>query len=469
MSDSALSHIKQLADSQQPKILMLTHALGGGVARHLVELSTTLQRHAHILQLKPCSNSRKKLYLILPSTEPLQNELRMAFSWPEQRGLLWRFIAQLGVTQIHVHHVLGWPDSFWTDLTRQPVALDLTLHDHCIFSAVELLQHDSSSKPDWLVRIQRCFTNEHQTEARLLLNLAANAQRIFTPSQAMYSHLCTCFPALDNARLQYHPHPEAEVSGAYAAPFMRNLNQSAPMRILCLGMLSVEKGAQTLARVARHAKQQDAPIEFHLLGSCHVHLPPNIHRHGSYKDEHITALVKQINPHLLWLPAECPETWSYTLSTGLKAGLPVLATNIGVFPERLQQRPLSWLCPVNFTVSQWLGILLEIRQKHLTEKGRDTTWCSQPAKPFYSTGGGYVIHPTDKQYPAPEPLTELQIRQAVISGLPEARHFREQLIRVLLIFKHSTFFAPLVRLIPYHWQRKLKRFISRAPLHEPPR
>ena len=39
----------------------------------------------------------------------------------------------------------------------------------------------------------------------------------------------------------------------------------------------------------------------------------------------------------------CPETYSYTLTTAIDSGLPIVATEIGALPERLTGRPQTWI------------------------------------------------------------------------------------------------------------------------------
>lgn len=42
-------------------------------------------------------------------------------------------------------------------------------------------------------------------------------------------------------------------------------------------------------------------------------------------------------------PAQWPETYSYTLSHALASGLPIIAPNLGAFPERLSGRACATL------------------------------------------------------------------------------------------------------------------------------
>lgn len=461
----ANQQIARFASSKLPKLLMLTHAMGGGVARHLSELSDALQGRALVVVMRPAG---KLVRLSLPGFTVEDQELQVAFQWPGQKDFLWQFLLYLGVSQVHVHHVLNWPADFWPVFFKKVTQFDLTLHDHCIFGRVKPEHVRGKEERQWLARAQRCFDMEDLREAEMLYDLAVKAKRVLLPSHLMSRQLLNYFPDLSAEKIQYRAHLEAEFEQQYPMPFVRPLQRSQALKVLCLGMLSAEKGAQVLARVAREAEKQGLPLEFHLLGSCHVHLPGNIRRHGSYADEQVPDLLEAIAPHVLWLPAQCPETWSYTLSAGLKAGLPVVATRLGVFPERLQQRPLSWLCDVDSTASQWLGLLTQVRESHLAAEVRQPAWRSTRAEAFYTASqGGYLNNGLACLEVESTVLAEWQISQALVLGLPEGRSWNDRLLHVLLKLKYLAVLAPLVRVIPYAWQRRVKRLISRAPVHEP--
>jgi glycosyltransferase involved in cell wall biosynthesis len=56
-------------------------------------------------------------------------------------------------------------------------------------------------------------------------------------------------------------------------------------------------------------------------------------------------MVRDLGPHLAWLPFCVPETHSFVLSEVMSLGLPLLATAIGAVPERVEGRPATWLVP----------------------------------------------------------------------------------------------------------------------------
>jgi len=77
---------------------------------------------------------------------------------------------------------------------------------------------------------------------------------------------------------------------------------------------------------------------------------------GPYQEGELPALLAKYRPHVIWFPAPWPETYSFTLSAAIDAGLPIVATRIGAFPERLEGRPLTWLIPPTLDPFAWLTL-----------------------------------------------------------------------------------------------------------------
>ena len=86
--------------------------------------------------------------------------------------------------------------------------------------------------------------------------------------------------------------------------------------------------------------------------------------HGSYEEADLPLLLDWLKPDAVWFPAQCPETYSYTLSTCLALGLPVIAPNLGSFPERVAGREWTWVCPWDQTPEEWLQQLVSIGVNH---------------------------------------------------------------------------------------------------------
>ena len=103
-----------------------------------------------------------------------------------------------------------------------------------------------------------------------------------------------------------------------------------------------------------------ARLDIVLIGDTEAAFPDAARRrmtiHGAYHEGELPALFSKYRPHAVWFPAPWPETYSFTLSAAIDAGLPIVASEIGAFPERLAGRPLTWLIPPTLDPAVWLTL-----------------------------------------------------------------------------------------------------------------
>ena len=106
-------------------------------------------------------------------------------------------------------------------------------------------------------------------------------------------------------------------------------------------VLSLEKGAyiaEQLAKLSKLDKFYRKKIKYLLIGySC---LPNGyLESMGEYKNEELINKIFENDLDGIIFTARWPETFSYTLSTAIESELPIIAPNIGAFPERLSNYP----------------------------------------------------------------------------------------------------------------------------------
>ena len=146
----------------------------------------------------------------------------------------------------------------------------------------------------------------------------------------------------------------------------RQINHDDPLRVVILGALGIFKGADRLAELASMARARGLPLEFHLLGYAYRKLPTvpfsKLKVHGEYEEEDLDGLLDDLAPDIAWFPGSCPETYSYTLSACMQRGLPILAPNIGAFPERLAGRRWTWLFDANLGKDDMAASFASIRE-----------------------------------------------------------------------------------------------------------
>lgn len=361
---SVRASLVALRGSERPRLLWLSHALGGGVERHLDELEVVVAGHAWALRLQPGSwpGGVVLRFPCMAELDARVARLQLGFTWPEDGPLLLAWLQWLGVSRLHVHHLAGFPDALIQALMGLNVPVDMTLHDHSILG----VNTNSQASP----------------LARPMQGLARAAQRVIAPSRSLADAVREQLPALN---ICVRPHPDAEVDIPYPAPLQLPLGDQEVMRVLCLGTFTPEKGALVLSRVARLAARQKRPVAFSLLGEHLYPLPRSVECSGAYQDADLDRLIRQKRPHLLWLPAQVPETWSYTLSAGLRAALPILASDIGVFAERLKGRPATRLLSPSSSPDAWLKTLLDMRSQ-MVRGGSRESWPQESLRAFYRAG-----------------------------------------------------------------------------------
>ena len=104
---------------------------------------------------------------------------------------------------------------------------------------------------------------------------------------------------------------------------------------------------------------------------------------GEYQDAELPALLAKVKPHVVWFPAQWPETYSYTLSAAIDAGLPIVASRIGAFPERLEGRPLTWLVDPEASTEEWLAAFEQVRGELMRQRKPPAGKPRKPVADFY--------------------------------------------------------------------------------------
>lgn len=214
------------------------------------------------------------------------------------------------------------------------------------------------------------------------------AARVFVPAPSVEARLRRHFPS---ANIVLAPHPEA--SGATDRRRPEWTHKCGNLKVVVLGALNAIKGADLLEECAIDAASRDLPIEFHLLGYAYRHVSSPANRlavHGRYRDADLPLLLQKLAPHVAWFPAQWPETYSYTLSAALRAGLPVASTNLGAIPDRLAGRDLSWALPWESGALAWNDFLMRLRSDPVSCHGELVPSAARAAKPF-SYADDYLV------------------------------------------------------------------------------
>ena len=456
-----------LAARNLPTVVMISHNLGGGAQQHVEELVELYQGRAQFLQLTPQNEGQSVLLTCYDGNRRLPDGLH--FEVPGEYDKLLRLLSELGVGKVHFHHTMGLPPRLWILGEELGVGHDLTIHDYYLVNGNPTLTDSdarfvSESLDDFDEQCAGHYplppgvtAGQWRDNQRLLVE---NADRVIFPSADASRRFCRFFEIKSPVTAW---HPDYRLSQPYPAPRWQHAGDR-PLRVLVLGALSREKGADSLEALAQSMAGE--AIEFHLLGYAYRALEGNVHTHGPYQNNDVYALIEQIQPDVVWYPALWPETYSYTLSVALHCGLPVVVPDIGAFPERVAGRALSAVVPWNLSLADWQAFWREVVDTAAIPVNRlspaDHSADLTAALDFY--GESYLQAVAVKQGKlSKDTLDSLAGNYYLLrAGLSR----RERLLRGIWRLSRSPFMAKCVALVPFRLKQSFKRRLSARPMHD---
>lgn len=257
----------------------------------------------------------------------------------------------------------------------------------------------------------------------------------------------------------YAPHINLQ---ATSKPVLAKAIQDRPLKVVVLGALSKIKGADTLEAVATLARKQGLPLEFHLLGYGYRALRSqpraNLSIHGAYQEADLPELLAWLNADLAWFPAQCPETYSYTLSACLAAGLPVMASDLGALPERLHDRAWTWLVDWQATPSQWVDHLLSAKEALSSPLLNQTPISAHAQSVFLSAvdiSRSYLPSSIASAASVHDLLNLALHLNLACPPSPESR----PMLHLLYRLRQLPILSTVIKLIPTHFQRRVKSLL----------
>jgi GT2 family glycosyltransferase/glycosyltransferase involved in cell wall biosynthesis len=342
----------RLAESGKRILVFVSHPWGGGIRRYMNDLVALTDARCEVLFLEPAVGDTVKL-----SWPQAGESFALYFTLPAELPMLAETLRTIGVERLHFHHIHLQPRSILELPALIGAPYDYTLHDyHPICPQYHLVTEDGRycGEPDaagcaaCLAKRPGQWGIDITTWRGAFGRVLRGANRVIAPSQDIATRMRRYFPELP---IEVWPHPE----GA-SVPLPRIA------RVAILGNLSPEKGLHVVAACARDARERGLPLTFRILGSTTEPIPQApeapLTIYGQYVDSELPQLIAAEKPDVLLFAAQVPETYAYTLSVALRSGLPIVASALGAFPERLAGVPRSTTVAWNAPPAKWNDALL---------------------------------------------------------------------------------------------------------------
>jgi len=335
--------------SRKQNILIICHGRGGGTEQHVQEEARRLERDgAAIFRMQNCDQVSGRVIHIHEKAPDVPNLPALNIVTDREKIIeLWR---DLGICEVHVHHVCDFGQSPAADilklLTASGLAYHITVHDYfSICPRINLSGTDGfyCGEPD-PAGCRKCLKRngseygepDIQAWREAHKRLLDGATSIVTPSHDAAKRLRRYFEALN---IEVRAHEDVKSSVIVPKP---NENSSRPLRVGTLGAISPIKGFNTLVGCAKDARAKKLPLEFVVIGYTSDDTrarDAGIEVTGPYANSDVVNRIAAAKLDILWLASTWPETWSYTLSLALQTGLPIAAFDIGAIAERLARVP----------------------------------------------------------------------------------------------------------------------------------
>lgn len=349
--------------------LIVTHNLGGGTERAILEHSNALAEQGICpLVLRADQQEPGGFTVVIRHALDRVGDNLGEYDLRTDSTELAHILRSLRVRSASVQHLIefNWfaPDLLLNFFMQQSIPYDVVVHDYFLICP-RVNMTDGTGRYCGGVEIdtcQSCVINFkswagdsptiipwHQRAARILAGAAA----IYAPSLDTLAR----FDELDlGVKIQYRPHLTKAISatpdGRRSIPLASGGETAERDRkILIVGAISVEKGAQLLLEVARLAESQQEKLHFHVIGftDCDAELSslPIVTIHGSYEEHELQTLIHGVAPDLIWFPGMVPETFSYTVNAAIEYGIcPALSFDIGAIGHRIVSEGLGWTVPL---------------------------------------------------------------------------------------------------------------------------
>ena len=483
------------AGSARPAVLAVLHDRGGGTVRHVRELAEHQREQARFFVLRPAGSGS-----VLLELADEREAFALTFDLKDGDDDLVFALRRLGVRLIHFHHLIGHDDRMLQLPQRLGLPYDFTAHDfYTVCPQITFTFADANNSYCGERGTAQCRDCLQRSPAPGGLDIEAwrhkyrmflrGARHVLAPSRDAIAHLARYVPM---ANLHPVAHTDIAPDALLPAPQPNALGPRAPLKIAVIGALSPIKGADVLEDVAALAAKRNVAVELHLIGFAYRPLrtapKTRLVVHGEYREPELDAWLESVKPHLVWFPALWPETYSYTLSACLLAGLPVVAPELGAFPERLAGRAWTWLVPWQQTAAQWVDFFDDLRQRHfakskppqrafriapqpVSDAGVESAgWCYEqhyllglapPAVAEQAPAGQLALDAAFvlAHLPGRAPELPAQANGNALAAVAGASGVKGRVLHAALRLRAAPALSPVTRRIPLRWQTRFKSWL----------
>ncbi len=345
----------------RPVQLHIMHFWGGGLDRWVRDFGRADTAAANLIlatyRIGETGGQRIVLYsdpaAMLPiRTWDIARPIRSTVSASvEYRRILEQVIGEFEVESIVVSSLIGHS----LEALAMPVRTVVVCHDFypicqainpqfgktCERCTLDDLSLCGKTNPFNTIFVDHTSEEWHAMRSLFVERLLERRIEVVVPSPSVAATLLRLEPRFQGHPIRVIPHGiDFDTAKLPAAP----RNAGEPLRLVVLGRLPAQKGAELL----RAACEELRPLAEVTLVGCGRNGMKLAEACGwkaieGYELAELPALLRSIAPHAGLLASVIPETFSYTLSELWSLGIPPLATSLGSFNDRIVEGETGFL------------------------------------------------------------------------------------------------------------------------------
>lgn len=359
----------------QASVLLITHAEGGGVERHLRARAQALAGQGLTpIILRPAAGGACQVTPGLDVGDPWADDFpNLTFRVPDELKALATFLRAEKPQHVELHHRLGHTHALLGLAPLLGIPLDIVVHDYaaiCPRVTLVTVTGRYCGEPD----AEQCMACVTDLGSRLREEITVPALRARTAADFAAARSVT-FPSKEvEARFRrYVPRLASRITPWEAdPPQLRRRTRQSPreagrlLRVAIIGAIGTEKGYDIILDCARDAMRRALPLEFVIVGYTHDDLrlieTGCVRITYRFAPEEAVAEIAAQQADIAFIPSIWPETWCFALSDAWAAGLRAAVFDIGTQAERVRATGHGWVLPLALPASGINNALISLMQ-----------------------------------------------------------------------------------------------------------
>lgn len=282
-----------------------------------------------------------------------------------------RLLINLNIDLLHINHIIDFPSDL--QLLSKEFHTITTLHDYTFICPRYFLINEKNKLCNYYLNCHKCvkgltemqYKIRHDACQKLLLN----SDWVIAPDDSMINEFSKVYK-LSNIRII--PHGINFKEYIKFDKYDRNNKKSnqSIFNIAFVGSVDNHKGGEIVKNLIFHTK--DDSIKYHVFGITSTNElkqnKSNYEFHDRYKRKDIPWLLNKFKIDLVLFLNPCKESFSYTLSEVLYAGIPCLSFDIGAIGNRIKTNQVGWVIPPTDNYEIILKMIFHIKEDQIYQE-----------------------------------------------------------------------------------------------------